>query len=380
MFPRELEAPSSSFFLFGPRGTGKSTWLKARFPEAETFDLLDEALYQSYLADVSLFALALRAIEPRAWVIVDEVQRLPALLNEVHRAMEERKLRFALTGSSARKLRRGGVNLLAGRAVRREMFPFTPGELGADFDLEKALRYGTLPLIWDRDDREDGLAAYVHMYLKEEVQAEALTRNLPGFARFLPVAALFHGQSVNVAALSRDAGVARTTVSGYLEILEDTLVAYRLPAFEGRLRVREKRHPKLYWIDAGMARAVKGLRGPLDADERGTLLEGYTSMLLRAYRQLYGRSWEVFYWAPGEAKATEVDFLIVSGKSSFAIEVKAAKRLREDHFRGLRAVSELPGLKRRILVYLGETPLRTDDGIEVLPFEDFAGALAAGRI
>src|SRR2546422_5462626 len=263
MYTRLLKAPSSSFFLFGPRGTGKTTWLEANFPGVKTFDLLNEGLYQSYLADITLFSRELLTLPPRSWVAVDEIQRLPSLLNEVHRFMEKGKLRFALTGSSARKLRRGGVNLLAGRAVTKLMFPFTPAELGSDFHLDRALSTGTLPVIWTREDSEEALQAYVQMYLKEEVKAEALVKNLPGFARFLPISALFHGQTLSISSLARDAGVARTTVAGYLEILEDTLLVSSLPAFQGKLRVREKKHPKLYWIDPGLVRALKRLRGPL---------------------------------------------------------------------------------------------------------------------
>jgi len=380
MVPRLLKPPSGSFFLFGPRGTGKSTWIREHFPKAKTFNLLDEGLYQRLLADVTLFSRELLALPRGSWVVVDEVQRLPSLLNEVHRFIESHKFRFALTGSSARKLRHGGVNLLAGRASRRLMFPFTPSELGADFKLERALSIGTIPLVWVREDPRDALDAYVQMYLREEIQAEALVRNLPGFSRFLPVSALFHGQEINTASLARDAGVARTTVAGYLEILEDTLLATRLPAYEGRLRVREKKHPKLFWIDPGLVRALKGQHGPLAAEERGPLLEGLALMLLGAHGAA-ARAWDaIHYWSPAEAKMTEVDFLLTQGKEKKAIEVKAATRLREDHLRGLRAIDGLAGLERRILVYLGEAVLKTEDGIEVWPFETFAERLASRKL
>ena len=206
---------------------------------AERSDLLDEGLYQALLTDPSLFASRLRAVKPGHWIWVDEVQRLPNLLNEVHRFIEDRRQRFILTGSSARKLRRTGVNLLAGRALTQTMYPLLPEELGRDFDLDAVLRFGSLAIVWDSDSRREVLEAYVQTYLKEEIQAEALARNLAGFSRFLPVAALFHGQTLNASALARDAGVSRMTVSGYLDILEDTLLAFRLPAYEGKLRVRE---------------------------------------------------------------------------------------------------------------------------------------------
>ena len=197
--PRALAAPRSSFFLFGPRGTGKTTWVRHEYPAAHRIDLLDEALYQSYLADAGRFSGELQAVAPGGWVFVDEIQRLPSLLNEVHRHVEDSGLRFILTGSSARKLKRAGVNLLAGRAVHTRMYPFLPHELGADFDLEAVLRHGSLPVIWNADDRGAALRAYVQLYLREEIKGEALVRNLAGFARFLPVAALFHGQTLNIA-------------------------------------------------------------------------------------------------------------------------------------------------------------------------------------
>ena len=227
--PRTLTAPRSSFFLFGPRGTGKTTWVRHEYPDAHRIDLLDEALYQSYLADVGRFAGELQAVASGGWVFVDEIQRLPGLLNEVHRHIEGSGLRFILTGSSARKLKRAGVNLLGGRAVHTRMYPFLPHELGTDFDLDTVLRHGSLPVIWNADDRAAALRSYVQLYLKEEIKGEALVRNLAGFARFMPVAALFHGQTLNIASAARDAEVSRTTLAGYVEILEDTLVAFVCP-------------------------------------------------------------------------------------------------------------------------------------------------------
>ncbi len=377
---RVYEAPRRSFFLFGMRGVGKSTWAREHLPEAKRFDLLDEALYQGFLADPGQFAGELRRLDAGSWVVVDEVQRLPQLLNEVHRFIEERRLRFALLGSSARKLRRAGVNLLAGRALWKEMFPLLPAELGPAFDLARVLRYGSLPLVLASERPKETLEAYGQLYLREEVKAEALVRNLPGFARFLPVAALFHGQVVNVSALARDAGVARTTVEGYLDILEDTLMVHRLRAFEGRLRVRERRHPKLYWVDPGVVRALKRQLGPPAVEELGPLLEGWIFTLLRFYaaeRRLFD---EIFYWAAHQARSVEVDFVLRRGRKSLALEVKAAARIRPDLLAGLRAAAGLEGLERRILVYRGERPQRTEDGIDIWPVSHFLEALDAGTL
>jgi predicted AAA+ superfamily ATPase len=372
--------PSRSFFLFGLRGVGKSTWIREQLPEAHRFDLLDEALYQGFLADPALFAGELRTLEPESWVVVDEVQRLPALLNEVHRFIENRRLRFALLGSSARKLRAAGVNLLAGRALWREMFPLSPEELGGDFDLERALEIGSLPLVLDSDAPTETLEAYVRLYLREEVKGEALVRNLPGFARFLPIAALFHGQTVNVAGIARDAGVARTTVQGYLEILEDTLLVKRLPAYEARLRVRERKRPKLYWMDPGLVRAVKRVRGPAAVEETGTLLEGWVHTLLLTYMAERELGDELAYWAPAESSSVEVDFLLRRGQELCAVEVKSARRLHSRHLAGLRAIAPLQELRRRILIYRGDRPLRTEDGTEVWPVPTFLEALEAGTL
>ncbi len=380
MYSRILEPPARSFFLFGARGTGKSTWLRATFPDAVRIDLLDEARYQRYLADPASFRMELNAVPNGARVVVDEVQRLPNLLNEVHRQIEERQLRFALTGSSARKIRRAGVNLLAGRALHRSMYGFCPEELGADYDLERALTYGSLPLIWASDSPAEDLDAYVRLYLKEEIQGEALVRNLPGFARFLPIAGLLHGQVLSVSNVARDAGVARTTANDYLDVLEDTLLVRRLPAFEPKLRVRERHHPKFYWLDPGPVRALGRRRGPPSPEERGVLFEGIVHQLLCVYRDTRAAFDELAYWSPADAKATEVDFVATRGDEHVALEVKAPTRLRDEHFKGLRAIAPLAGLRRRVVVLPATEPMRTDDGIDVWSLGRLSEVLAAGRL
>ncbi len=378
-FDRLLRPPAESFFLLGLRGSGKSTWARQQFPEATRFDLLDESVYQAFLRDPGMFGAELRRERRGAWVVVDEVQRLPSLLNEVHRAIEERGLRFVLLGSSARKLKTAGTNLLAGRALVRSLHPFVPAELGAQFDLDEVLRYGSLPIVWQAPSKRDRLEAYTQLYLREEIQAEALVRNLSGFARFLPIAALFHGQVINVAGLARDAGVARTTVSGYLEILADTHLASLLPAYEARLRVKERKHPKLYWTDPGVVRAMKRSFHAPTAEERGPLLEGWVAELLRAH-DAYGDLYDdLFYWAPSQG-SIEVDFLLQRGRELVAIEVKATSRPRAADFAGLRAIAELPAVRRRILVHTGPRAFNTQDGAEALPVGAFANQVASGRI
>jgi predicted AAA+ superfamily ATPase len=378
-YPRTLRPPRDSFFLFGIRGVGKSTWARRQFPDAPRIDLLDEAVFQAYLRDPRQFGQELRRHRRGSWIVVDEVQRLPSLLNEVHRAIEELGLRFVLLGSSARKLKAAGTNLLAGRAVRREMHPLQPDELGADFDLREVLRYGSVPIIWTAPHKPDRLDAYAQLYLREEIQAEALVRNLPGFARFLPVAALFHGQLVNAAGIARDAGVARTTVTGYLEILQDTYLVALLPAYEAKLRVKERKHPKLFWTDPGIVRAMKRQLQEPAAEERGALLEGWVHGLLRA-RQAYAGLYDALaYWAPAQG-GTEVDFLMRRGKSFLAIEVKATAHPSSRDFAGLRAIVDLAGVKRRLLVHLGERAFNTPDGIEALPATEFVREVVDGTL
>ena len=379
VYTRLLPVPERSFFLFGVRGVGKSTWVRMMLPDATRFDLLDEALYTDLLSDPALFGNLLSGAEPDEWIVVDEVQRIPALLNEVHRQIEERGLRFALLGSSARKLKTAGTNLLAGRAAHKAMYPLTPAELGGDFDLDDALRFGTIPLVWAADDRREVLESYTQLYLREEIRAEAAVRNLPGFIRFLPVAALMHAQTLNVAGLTRDAGVARPTVAGYLEVLEDTLLVTRLEAFEAKLRVRERKRPKLYWVDPGLVRAAKRQLGPVAAEERGALLEGWVYGLLRTHNVTQSVFDAIAYWSPTESNA-EVDFVLTRDGEHLAIEVKAAARYNTAMLKGLRAIADLPGLARRILIYNGPHEFQTEDGIHVWPLDYFHEALASDQL
>jgi len=307
-------------------------------------------------------------------------------LNEVHRAIEGSRRRFVLLGSSARRLKTASTNLLAGRASVCTMFPLVPAEMGGDFNLDRVLALGSIPVVWQAEDPAAALEAYVQLYVKEEIRAEALVRNLPAFLRFLPVAALFHGQAINVAGLARDAATARTTVEGYIDILRDTLLATLLPAFEPRLRVRERRHPKLYWVDPGLVRAAKRQLGMLGAEERGALFEGWVLTVLRAHNEQSAKPAgnklfeEISYWAPLQARQTEVDFLLRRGREYLAIEVKAQARFSPEHLSGLRAIADLGHVARRVMVFLGERRLRTEDGIEVWPLHAFLEALEGNTL
>jgi len=379
-YSRLVTPPAGSFFLLGIRGVGKSTWARGAFPAAYVVDLLDERRYHDFAASPGLLADELRAVPVRTPVVIDEVQRVPALLNEVHRAIEDTRRRFVLLGSSARRLKTASTNLLAGRAALVTMFPLQPHELGRDFALDRVLTHGSIPVVWQSPEPRQSLEAYVQLYVREEIRAEALVRNLPAFLRFLPVAALFHGQVINISGLARDAATSRTTIEGYVGILEDTLLATRLPAFESRLRARERRHPKLYWVDPGLVRAAKRQLGPLSVEERGPLFEGLVLTMLRAHNLNGALYDDIAYWSPAQAGATEVDFVLRRGREYLALEVKHQSRTGPELLTGLRAIADLPQLTRRIAVYRGRQTLRTEDGIDVWPFERLVEAVARGTL
>lgn len=379
-YQRLLQPPAGSLCVFGLRGAGKSTWARTQFPDAHVIDLLDEGRCQALLASPAGLAAELRALSPRKVVVVDEVQRVPALVAEVQQAIERADRRFVLLGSSVRPLKAAAATLLAGRAPLVTMYPLVPAELGRDFVLERVLRFGSLPLVWEAADPWAALEAWVQGYVRDEIRAEAMVRNPSAFLRFLPVAALAHGHVVNVSALARDAATSRTTVDGYLRILQDTLVATLVPAFEPRLRVRERRHPKLYWTDAGVVRAAKRQLGDVAAEERGTLVEGLALTVLRAHNAHGALFEDIGYWAPAQARATEVDFLLRRGREYLAIEVRAHTHHPTAQASGLRAIAALPRLVRRVLVYLGDRPMRTEDGIDVWPLQDWLDAVATGQL
>ena len=379
-YPRFITPPAGTFFLLGIRGVGKSTWARSAFPGAHVVDLLDERRHLEFAATPGLLADELRAVPTRTPVVIDEVQRVPALLNEVHRAIEGSRRRFVLLGSSARRLKAASTNLLAGRASLLTMFPLQPDEMGRDFHLDRVLTHGSIPVVWQAADPRQSLEAYVQLYVREEIRTEALVRNLPAFLRFLPVAALFHGQVINVSGLARDAGTSRTTIDGYVGILEDTLLAMRLPAFESRLRARERRHPKLYWVDPGLVRAAKRQLGPLSAEERGPLFEGLVLTMLRAHNATGALFDDIAYWSPAQSCAPEVDFVLRRGREHVALEVKHQSGTGPELFAGLRAIADLPTLARRVVVYRGRQTLRSEDGIDAWPFERFVEALAEGTL
>lgn len=386
--PRLLKRPERSFFLFGPRGTGKSTWLNQVLPEAFRLDLLDASLFLELSRDPHRLEALVGKKPAGAWVVLDEIQKVPALLDEVHRLMESRRWRFALCGSSARKLRRGGANLLAGRALTLSMESFSAAELGTGFDLDFALNWGLLPFVLEEPDTAaDILAAYVNTYLKEELQAEGLIRNVPPFVRFLAVAGQINGQIVNAQNISREASVARSTVDTYFAILTDTLVGHFLPAWRPGLKVREVAQPKFYWFDPGVARAAAGLlRDPADKQWQGLALETLIYHELRVYNEISGKHRSVSYYRT--SAGVEVDFIVEISRRRAkaspqiaALEIKRAERWDRNWDKALRALADTDGVRveRMIGVYCGSR--RYDfDNVTVLPVADFVKALFAGEI
>jgi predicted AAA+ superfamily ATPase len=382
MFTRSLHPPRTAFFLFGPRGTGKSTWIRSQFGGALTINLLPPDDTIRYERDPAQFRAEVLARPRSDWIVLDEVQRVPKLLDEVHYLMEERGYRkFALTGSSARKLRRGSANLLAGRAVLRKLFPLTARETDFSVPVAQRLRYGSMPLsvVADNDAmREDFLRAYVTTYLAEEVRAEGLVRSLGGFSRFLEVAALAAGQTTNVSALARDAAVSRETTRGYFEILVDTLLGDWLPAYRPRAKVKEVALPKFYWFDAGVLHAAAGgFDQPLPADWDGVLLEHLVLHEIRSYAHYSGLKGSLGYWAT--PSGSEVDFVWWHGSDLVAIEVKPSRRYRPEFKAGIKALQAGLPKARSYVVYRGETELEVE-GTRVLPLELFLRRLHAGEI
>ncbi len=383
MFTRLLALPGRTFFLFGPRGTGKTTWLRQVLPRAHWVDLLLERELVRFVRDPGRFSEEIAALPAKSWVVVDEVQRLPALLDEVQSLIARRGagLRFALTGSSARKLRRGGGNLLPGRAINRSFFPLSAAEIGGAFRLEQALRFGTLPAVWSarRDaDRVDLLEAYAENYLTQEIRQEALVKSLDSFSRFLEVAALMNAQVVNVAGLARDAAVARPTVQGYFEVLVDTLIGSWLPAWRPRAKVKEVAHPKFYFFDPGVVRALaRRTREPIADEERGHLLETCLLHELRAWIDRSGVGGELAYWRTPHG--SEVDFLWTRGARSVGIEVKATTKWRREDGAALRDLVEAKQIRRAFGVYRGAQALALGK-LLVLPVEEFLRRLAAGEV
>ncbi len=367
---RVLDLPSlllkKSHFLFGPRQTGKTSLIRHSLKGVRSYDLLDTSVYLALSQNPGRIS---QELDPRdEIVVVDEIQRLPVLLNEIHRLIEERGIRFLLTGSSARKLRRGGVNLLGGRARTKYMHPLTYRELGNQFALLKAIDRGLLPSIYLSDDPRADLQAYTGSYLQQEIVAEGTTRNIPAFSRFLKVAALCNGTVVNFTNVSNDAQVPRTTVYEYFEILKDTLLLHELPAWRKSKKRKPLASSKYYFFDVGVVATLQGREFRPGTPEFGEAFETYLMHELVSYSD-YVSGEPLSYWR--STSGFEVDFIL---GDRTAIEVKAKENLSTQDLKPLRALAEEKKLKRYLCVSL-EPRRRNLENLTLLPLREFLEAL-----
>jgi predicted AAA+ superfamily ATPase len=376
--PRIFNPGKGHFFLLGPRGTGKTLWAAHHYPEALRIDLLDPETLRRFSARPERLVEAVEANPRKRQIVIDEIQKLPALLEVVHLLIERKTgQQFVLTGSSARKLRRQGTNLLGGRAVQRHLHPYLAVELGSRFKLPTALRQGMLPLVWAAEEPAATLKAYNGLYLREEVQMEGLVRNVGSFARFMEAMSFSHAAVLNLSNVSRDCQVSRKTVEGYLEILEDLLLGYRLNVFGKRAKRALASHPKFYFFDAGVFRANRPA-GPLDAPQEidGLALEGLVAQHLRAWCDYSGGDHSLHYWQT--RSQVEVDFVVYGEGGLHALEVKNSAQVRPEDLRALKNFAEDYPQSRRYLLYRGKERQKRD-GVLCLPCEDFLLGLKPDR-
>lgn len=384
MYTRIQNLPLSSHetcFLWGPRQVGKSTLLKTLFPRAPRYDLLLSDEYQRLLRNPQAIreeclALSLDGTTQRDPIIIDEIQKVPMLLDEVHWLIENKGLRFILCGSSARKLRRGHANLLGGRAVRYELYPLTSAEV-PDLSLLRALNSGLIPRHYDSAHSEQLIRSYVGDYLKEEITAEALTRNVPAFSRFLEVAALSNGQMLNYTNIASECGVSSPTVKEYFQILIDTLIGRPLPAFRKRTKRRLVTAPKFYFFDLSPVIHL-ARRGEISTGSElfGRAFEHFIWMEITAHASYSGLFYPISFWRT--ASGFEVDFLL--GEHEVAIEVKSTPFVAGAHLKGLRRFNEEYSTRTSVVVSLDPKPRKTDDHIEILPWRIFLQKLWNGQI
>lgn len=366
MYQRLLNIPENSqqsYFIFGPRGTGKSSWLKEQFAGHVYIDLLDADKF----IQLQVNPKALSNYIPKnydGWVIVDEVQKIPELLDEVHRLIENKKQRFILTGSSARKLKQKGVNLLAGRAIRLEMHPLTAIELGEDFDIKKSLQVGHLPSCYTYENANDYLSTYVQMYLQEEVLQEGLTRNLSSFTRFLTNASFSQGSMINQSEVARESGVKLHVVNEYFSIIEDLLIAQTLPIFSKRAKRRLVAHPKFYYFDTGVFRFLRP-QGILDSPSEmgGICLESLFFQEAKAVNSYFKLGYDLYFWRTSHG--TEVDFILYGPKGFHVFEIKHSHKFNNKDLSGLKSFKkDYPEAQCYLLNMSDNNGIQ--DGIEIM--------------
>jgi predicted AAA+ superfamily ATPase len=376
---RFFQAPKASFFLFGPRGTGKSTFVHQHFKNAIYVDLLDPERVRLFSAMPERLKELIDAQPESGFIVIDEVQRVPGLLSVVHSLIETKKgWTFVLTGSSARKLKRTGVDLLGGRALLYTMHPFMAGELGRHFNFDKAFLHGLLPVVVASENPMEVLRSYAALYLREEVQMEGLVRNIGNFSRFLEAISFSHASVLNMSNVARECEVERKVVEGYVEILEDILLGWRLPVFSKRAKRELVVHPKFYLFDTGVFRSLRS-KGPLDRVEEieGQALEGLVAQHLRAWAAYSKGQRELFYWRT--RSGVEVDFIVYGPEGLWALEVRNARKIHTADLRGLRSFKEEYPDSKALFLYRGKERL-VKEGILCLPCVEFLKELHPDRL
>lgn len=366
---------NDSAFLWGARQVGKTTWLQAKYPNARLYDLLRPSEFARLLRHPELLSEELADFGENEIVVIDEIQKLPILLDEIHSLIQRKNIRFILSGSSARKLKRLGTNLLGGRATREVMYPLVSAEI-PDFDLMRAVNNGMIPRHYMVQNPWERLRGYIGMYLNEEIREEALTRNLKSFSHFLEVAALCDGEMLVYKNIAQDCGIDYRTVKEYFTILEDTLVGYLIPGFTSTTKRKSIAAPKFYLFDVGVANYLTKRRDMKPGtDDFGHAFEHFIIQELIAYLGYHHSDDQLSYWRTGSGY--EVDAII--GKGRIAIEVKSTEEVKSRHTRGLKAFSEEYPDARLIVVSLDKYK-RTMNGVEIYPANDFLKALWADEI
>jgi len=366
LIPRVYKPIKESFFLFGPRGTGKTTWLKLNFPDALWVDLLEPDSFRMYSAKAERLSELVRGNLDKKVVVIDEVQRVPELLSVIHSLIEAKLgIQFIITGSSSRKLKRAGVNLLAGRVIKQALYPFMAAELGRNFNLDSALKYGLLPLVVSSSDPEKTLKTYAALYIREEVQMEGLVRNIGNFSRFLEAVSFSHGSLLNISNVARECEVERKVVEGYISILEDLLLAFRLPIFSKRAKRATISHPKFYYFDTGLFRSLRP-SGPLDRPEEieGSGLEGLVVQNLAAWNSYRGEKNKLYFWRT--PSGTEVDIVVYGEEVFWGIEVKNTSHIRNEDLKSLKTFKEDYPQSSPIFIYRGKERI-LKNGIMCVP-------------
>jgi len=377
--PRFFREPAYNYFLFGPRGTGKSTWLKQQYPDALWIDLLKPDVFRKFAAHPERIIDLVKGNPDKQNIVVDEVQKVPEILSAIHSLIEEKiNAKFILTGSSARKLKRSGVDLLAGRVLLKTLHPFMVSELTMYISFDDMLQYGLLPIVITASNPAEVIEAYVALYLREEVQYEGLVRNIGNFSRFLEAVSFSHTSILNISNIARECGVERKVVEGYLKILEDILLAFRIPIFTKKAKRTLISHSKFYLFDTGVFRALRP-RGPLDNPEEigGAALEGLVAQHLRAWIAYHHDKFEIYFWRT--RAGVEVDFVLYGEKAIYAIEVKNSNRIRPDDLRSLIAFQTDYPQSKAILLYRGNEKL-SRNGVLCMPCETFLRELKPNQL